>query len=152
MPASIEIRLFRPADQAAVRDLVAAGLEEQWGFRDPSSNPDLTDIGRSYAQGTFLVACDGDAVVGAGALVPRGGGVAEIARMSVAKDRRRCGIGGALLGALVRHAEAQRVQRLILETTETWHEVVLFYLDHGFAITHHANGDAHFARDLTVPD
>ena len=145
----ITIRNFEPRDQSQAQELILSGLQEHWGFRDPSKNPDLRDIGRSFRDGAFLVACEGARIVGTGALKPRTATVAEIVRMSVAVDRRRRGIGGMILHSLVDRARRARVEQIVLETTETWSDVIRFYLTHGFRITHHEAGDVYFALDLT---
>jgi hypothetical protein len=67
----ITLRLFRPEDQTAVKNLILAGLKEHWGTLDPTLNPDLNDIAQTYANATFLVAWEGDRIIGTGALVPR---------------------------------------------------------------------------------
>jgi hypothetical protein len=33
---------------------------------------------------------------------------------------------------------------IVLETTETWHEVIAFYQRSGFEITHYKGGDVYF--------
>jgi putative acetyltransferase len=149
----ITLHVFQPADQAAVKDLILAGLAEHWGTLDPSKNPDLDDIAASYtaasdAGAVFLVARYQDRIIGTGALVPRQNGVAEVVRMSVAADWRRQGIGRMILQALVDHARQAEFKRIILETTETWQEVIAFYLRFGFRITHNKDGDMYFELDL----
>ena len=150
----VTLHPFQPADQEAVKTLILAGLVEHWGVLDPSKNPDLDDIAASYAGAVFLVARhnstrrDGG-IIGTGALIPRQGsdaedGDAEVVRMSVAADWRRKGIGRMILQALVDHARESGCQRIILETTETWQEVIAFYLRFGFHITHHQDGDVYF--------
>lgn len=76
---SVVIRRFVPADQTQARELILSGLEERWDKRDDSKNPDLVNIGRSYAAAVFLVACDGERIVGTGALVPEPDGVSKSA-------------------------------------------------------------------------
>ena len=139
---------FHPDDQAAVKQLILAGLVEHWGFLDPTKNPDLEDIAASYHAGTFLVARLEEEIVGTGALVPRQAGTAEIVRMSVAQQHRRSGIGRRILAALIAQARAQGFQRVILETTATWQEVIEFYLRCGFRITHYQDGDVYFLLEL----
>jgi GNAT superfamily N-acetyltransferase len=144
---------FQPADQAAVKDLILAGLAEHWGTLDPSKNPDLDDIAASYAAAsnsgaTFLVARYQDRIIGTGALVPRQNGIVEVVRMSVAANGRRQGIGRMILQALVDRARQDGFQRIILETTETWQEVIAFYLHFGFRITHYKDGDVYFELTL----
>jgi hypothetical protein len=40
----LTISPFHPADQAAARTLILAGLQERWGHLDPRYNADLDDI------------------------------------------------------------------------------------------------------------
>jgi GNAT superfamily N-acetyltransferase len=142
---------FQPENQAAVKRLILAGLTEHWGQLDPTKNPDLDDIGATYAHATFLVAWWHGTIVGTGALLPRSAHSAEIVRMSVAAHMRRHGIGTRLLQRLVAHAQARGYRRLILETTATWHEVIAFYQRNGFQITHCRDGDVYFRLDLVDP-
>ena len=128
--------------------MILSGLVEHWGFLDETKNPDLEDIAVSYAGATFLVGRLGDRIVGSGALVPRSRETAEIVRMSVAKEMRQQGIGRQILGALLEQARAQGFQRVILETTATWSEVVAFYLRCGFHITHTQDGDVYFMMEI----
>lgn len=144
----ITLHPFQPADQAEVKALILAGLVEHWGVLDPSKNPDLEDIAATYAGATFLVARHAGRIIGTGALVPRLEGMAEVVRMSVAADCRRRGIGNTILHALVTHARQAGFRRVILETTDTWQEVIAFYLRFGFRITHYQDGDVYFALDL----
>ncbi|NJM41768.1 MAG: GNAT family N-acetyltransferase, partial [Anaerolineae bacterium] len=90
-------------------------------------------------------------IVGCGALVLRKDGVAEVVRMSVSKAVRRAGLGTRVLQALVDRARSMGLRQVILETTETWHEVIAFYQRFGFRITHHIGGeggDVYFVFDL----
>lgn len=142
------LRPFKPEDQVAVKNLVLSGLVEHWGVLDPTRNPDLDDIADSYANAVFLVAWLEDRIIGTGALLPREGGVAEIVRMSVARDFRRLGVGRRILNALCTHARRLGCKQVVLETTATWTEVIEFYLRYGFRITHTRDGDVYFSLDL----
>jgi GNAT superfamily N-acetyltransferase len=148
MDTSISLALFQPSDQVAVKSLVLAGLVDHWGQLDPSLNPDLNDIAGSYRGAFFLVAKENGRVVGCGALVPLDAHTAEIKRMSVAASLRRRGLGRRILTTLCEQAEARGFRRVILETTETWDEVIAFYLAFGFRITHHKDGDVYFVYNL----
>ena len=143
---NITIRPFTPSDQAAVKALILDGLVEHWGELDPTLNPDLNDIAQSYAGATFLVACEGDRIVGSGALVPRSAAVAEIVRMSVAADCRRRGIASQILAHLCQAARDGGFQKIILETTATWTDVITFYRRFGFSITGYVEGE--FGTDV----
>jgi GNAT superfamily N-acetyltransferase len=142
------IRPFQPEDQAAAKALILEGLKERWGKIDPLKNPDLDDIRSSYASGFFRVAIRNGQIVGSGALVPRAGGEMEIRRMSVRRDLRRHGIGGAILRRLIEDARASGCRRIILETTSDWKDAVAFYQKRGFYITHHQEGDTYFLLEV----
>lgn len=145
----ITLAPFHPANQAAVKELILAGLVEHWGFLDAEKNPDLDDIAASYAEATFLVAWLNNQIVGTGALVMRLDGVGEIVRMSVAWNLRRQGIGRSILQALLDQARALGFRQVILETTAAWQEVVEFYQRNGFLVTHHQDGDIYFMKDIS---
>ena len=57
-------------------------------------------------------------------------------------------LAGGILAALLEAARQSGCRRVILETTETWDEVIAFYLSCGFRITHHQDGDVYFERLL----
>jgi GNAT superfamily N-acetyltransferase len=144
--SDLSITPFSPADQGPARALILAGLEEHWGWLDPTLNPDLDDIAAAYADGVFLVARASGEVVGTGALLPEGERTARIVRMSVARGRRRSGIGSGVLDALLAHARRLGYRTIVLETTATWDDAIAFYLRHGFCIVDHCDGDTHFER------
>lgn len=141
---SITLSPFTPADQPAVKALVLAGLADHWGTLDPSKNPDLNDIAAAYKDAYFIVAREKDEVIGCGALVPHTPDSAEVVRMSVAAAARRRGLGRRILSALCAEAKARGFRRVILETTQTWSEVIAFYQSFGFRITHYKDGDVYF--------
>jgi GNAT superfamily N-acetyltransferase/molybdopterin converting factor small subunit len=145
---SMWIRPFRPADQPACKALILAGLVEHWGFLDPSLNPDLDDIDASYAQGCFLTAWEGEGLIGTGAFLAVDAQTVQVVRMSVLKALRAKGVGSTILAALLAEAATRGYLRAVLETTETWQEVVRFYLKAGFEITHRLDGDIFFEKDL----
>lgn len=147
---TLVIRPFQPEDQEEVKALILSGLVDHWGTLDPTKNPDLNDIARSYADAVFLVARLDGRIVGTGALVPRAESTAEIVRMSVASDMRRMGIGKRILLELIHSAKSRGFSRIILETTATWAEVIAFYQSMGFMLTHLMNGDQYFEMDLTA--
>lgn len=144
----ITILPFRPENQVEVKNLILAGLTEHWGVLDPSKNPDLNDIRSTYTDAVFLVAWFQNKIIGTGALIPRSKSTAEIVRMSVAADMRRKGIGRKILHRLCEEAKTAGYQHLVLETTESWDEVIEFYKNFGFHTTHYLDGDVYFALDL----
>ncbi|HOG48345.1 MAG TPA: GNAT family N-acetyltransferase, partial [Anaerolineae bacterium] len=100
------IRPLRPQDQDTARRLILAGMAEHWGAIDATCNPDLKDIVANYAGATFLLAWQGDALVGTGALIHEAEVVARVVRMSVARAMRRRGIGRLILQHLLERARA----------------------------------------------
>jgi GNAT superfamily N-acetyltransferase len=136
--------LFQSSDQDSVKRLILNGLVEHWGFEDPTKNPDLDDIQKSYRDATFYTAWCKDQLIGCGALVHRDEKTAEIVRMSVDKNHRRIGIGTYILMALLSAARKSGYTRVILETTTSWSHVISFYLNNGFKITHSRDGDTYF--------
>lgn len=145
---TIFLSAFQPEDQAAVKALILSGLQDHWGSLDLTKNPDLNDIAASYRGAVFLVARQHARVIGSGALVPRSPEVGEVVRMSVASELRGQGIGSQILTELLRQARGLGLKRVILETTETWAEVITFYQHHGFQISHYQDGDVYFSLDL----
>jgi GNAT superfamily N-acetyltransferase len=144
----ISVRPFRPEDQFAAQELILAGLEEHWGYLDPTKNPDLDDIASTYADGLFLVAHCGDELVGTGALTREADGTAHIVRMSVAAHARRRGIGTLILCHLCEQARALGHRQILVETTSTWNGAIAFYERHGFQAIGSYDGDTYFVLDL----
>ena len=126
------MRPFEARDQAAARALILQGLGEHFGQIDETLNPDLNDIATSYATGVFLVACDGDEIVGSGALTPREDAVAILSRMSTAATHRRRGVGRAVLTRLVEAARERGCSRVVLGTNADWADAIAFYVAFGF--------------------
>jgi len=149
---------MHPSDRDAVRTLILDGLREHWGTIDPTLNRDVDDLGATEHDRVTLVATDGGQdggrVVGTGTVVRRDDRCAEIIRMSVASAHRRAGVGRLLVEALVAVARQWSVERVVLETTASWTDVMHFYERSGFTVTHFADGD--FGRDawfeLELPD
>ncbi|WP_420630608.1 GNAT family N-acetyltransferase [Candidatus Leptofilum sp.] len=144
----IEIRPFRPQDQTAVKQLILAGLADHWGTLDLTLNPDLNDIAHSYQGETFLLAVQNGEIVGCGALITENEerGYGRIVRMSVKKANRRQGIGQLILAHLETAAKLRQFSKIVLETTQTWHNVIAFYQASGYQIIGHWGGDTHFEK------
>ena len=143
--SELSIGPFAARDQDAVQALILDGLREHWGQLDPSLNPDLDDLARSYREGTVLVAWRDGGIVGAGAVVPTEAGEGEVKRLGVARAHRRTGVACALLRALVAVAVDEGWTALVLETSANWADAVALYLAFGFTLTHHEEGA--FGRD-----
>jgi ribosomal protein S18 acetylase RimI-like enzyme len=151
MSDQVTIRRFRPADQAAVRRLVLAGLGDHFGTIDETLNPDLDDIQRAYVDRGSLVALAelDDALVGAGTLIEESPGVGRLVRMSVAKHNRGRGIGKQLVRHLLDAARERGYHRIVVETTEDWEDAIALYRACGFETEGFRDGDIHMALVLT---
>jgi len=147
---NVTIRPFQPADQAATKKLILAGLAEHWGTLDPTLNPDLNDIVHSYQNETFLLAVQDGEIIGCGALITEKGmaGYGRIVRMSVKKENRRQGLGQLILHHLQLAAKQRHFQKIVLETTQTWLDVVAFYQANGFKIIGQQDGDTHVEKAI----
>lgn len=145
---ALHLRPFAPADQAAAQTLILTGLGERWGWIDPTLNPDLDDIARTYAAGYFLVGELHGEVVATGALIPEAEGIWRVVRMSVRRDLRGRGIGRRVLTALLDHARQQGSRAVVLETTSTWTDAVEFYTRAGFQQVEVRDGETHMVLPL----
>jgi GNAT superfamily N-acetyltransferase len=143
--SSIDVGALGPDQHDDVRTLILSGLGEHWGSVDDALNPDLVDLASTYSSGRTLVACEGRRVVGTGTVIPRDGVTAEIVRMSVAPEFRRAGVGRRLVADLIDTARQWGMERVILETSADWTDVVEFYQRCGFSLTHFEQGA--FGRD-----
>ena len=84
-------------------------------------------VGYYEAVQEFLVATDGDQVVGCGALHVMWSDLAEVRTLAVAPDHRGTGLGHRLLAALLERARALGLSRVFCLTFE-----VDFFAKHGF--------------------
>ena len=144
----IKILPFHSKNQTAIKALILDGLVDHWGTLDESKNPDLNKIATIYADANFLVAWLDDEIIGTGAFKPHSKKQVEIVRMSVKKELRRQGIGQQILTELLRRAAGAGYEEVILETTDTWKDVIAFYQQYGFEITHYLDGDVYFRKNL----
>jgi len=98
----------------------------------PAESNHLLDVSSLQAPNvSFLVAREGDAVLGYGALVaspPFG----EVKRMYVDTSARRRGIGQAILDAIEQRARAMNLTHLRLETGIHQPEAIALYAARGF--------------------
>jgi ribosomal protein S18 acetylase RimI-like enzyme len=92
----------------------------------------------------------GEEIIGCGALIKEEGmaGYGRVVRMSVKKENRRQGLGQLILHHLQIAAKQRQFHKIVLETTQTWAEVVAFYQANGFHIVGRKNGDTHFEKNL----
>ena len=86
-------------------------------------------VGYYEAVQEFVVAADGDRVIGCGALHVLWSDLAEIRTLAVDPSRRRHGVGHALMTALLERARAFGLTRVFCLTFETE-----FFASHGFRV------------------
>ena len=130
---AIQICSFDSRYQDAAAKLINEGLGERFGgVADPTLNPDLYDIAKTYKSGEFVLALHRDQLVGTGALVPEGRKTGRIARMHTMNTYRRLGVGTRILQELERRAQLRGLSRLVLETNASWDDAISFYLKHGY--------------------
>jgi putative acetyltransferase len=137
------LRVARPEDEAAVRDLVFDVLREYGLPPDPGrTDADLAGLPRCYvdAGGTFdvLVARDpgrgegGEEVVGTVGLMPVAAGEVELRKMYLRPDWRGRGEGKRLLRHALARAGELGFRRVVLETASSMREARALYEAHGF--------------------
>ena len=121
------------ADARAFHDLNAGWITQHFALEETDLAV-MLDPQRSVvdAGGAVLVARDGEARIGCVALLPHGPGVAELAKMTVAQDRRGTGLGRALITAAIEKARAMGFDRLVLESNTALVAAVRLYESVGF--------------------
>ena len=144
----LTIQPFSPNYQDPAHRLILSGLEEHWGWIDENLNPDLKNIAASYASGHFVIGLIGNSLAATGALIPEDNESKRIVRMSVALPHRRKGFGKQILNHLVNLARQMQTGKIVLETTETWYDVISFYRAYGFKVQHHQDGNVHMSMEV----
>lgn len=148
---NLAIRPLRPAEQAAARQLILAGLREHFGWIDETCNPDLEDLEAAYLWPghCFVVAeLDGN-IVGTGALVEEAPGVGRLVRISVDRHFRGRGIGRRLVQHLIAEARARGYRRVVCETNDDWEDAIALYRAYGFVEEARCDSEVHFALNLS---
>ena len=146
-----------PKTAPLARDLILEGLKERFGWLNPTLNPDLQDILRSYTHAghLFLVGSLNNApgeVICTGALTHETTKRARIMRVSVKKDCRRKGFATTMVSALETHAREtgmREIEEILLETTDTWKSAIDFYLALGYRIYEYSEGNCHMKKRLS---
>ena len=144
------IRLFKPPDQSAARQLILTGLGEHFGFIDETCNPDLDDIAANYIEPnhTFVVAEIETKLVGTGALITEREGTGRLVRMSVSRKHRRKGIGRALVSYLLDIARQQGFTRVVVTTEPDWEDAIGLYRHCGFTEYKRDDVDVYFSLEV----
>ncbi|MCH4825189.1 GNAT family N-acetyltransferase [Planococcus halocryophilus] len=146
----IRIHQITKGFEEEARELILKGLEERFGFIDPTYNPDLKDISYSYSRrGTvFLVGIYNGRIICTGAITHEAPGVGRIERMSVLKGYRRIGVAKIMMYHLESWAKQEGYQQLVLETNGTWYSAIEFYKSQQYHL-YLVDGECdHFSKKL----
>lgn len=119
----ITIRRAMPADAQAIADLVNLGERE--GQLIPRSIDSIRNTIDDW-----MIAQNGDRIVGVGSLVEMGPTLSEIRSLAVAPDYRKFGIGAKIVAALFNLAREREIPTLFALT-----RAVPFFEKQGFTVT-----------------
>ena len=132
------VRTYEARDWPQVWDLHEQGLRDTAAWHpDPRFNDDLLHIESAYlGEGShFWVIEEDDRLVGMVAVRRIDAATAELKRMRVARDRRRMGMGQALLELAEDFCRAQRYGRIALNTTDRQWAAQELYRKNGYRQT-----------------
>jgi putative acetyltransferase len=131
--ADIVIRDFKPGDEAAFRDINIEWIARF--FVVEAKDREVLDNPRKYILdpgGAIFLAFDGDAPVGAVALMVMGQGSVELAKMGVRPAAQGKGVGRKLVAAAVDKARSMGMKRIYIETNSKLGPAIKLYHDAGF--------------------
>ncbi len=122
----LEIRRYRPEDNAAVKELHFAGIAQMREISPVAGNPDprnysqdMDDIEGVYLNnGDFLVGVRDKEIVAIGAIKKFTESCAEIKRIRVRRDCQRHGYAAAIMLKLMKSAARLGYTELCLDTLE----------------------------------
>ena len=118
--------------QPEVRALISA-LDGLMASLYPAASNHLLDVDTlALDDVTFLVARDGERIVGCGAMRRHDARLGEVKRMFVDPHARGLGLGARILGAIEAEAVRQGLRRLALETGIHQPEAIGLYRKAGF--------------------
>ena len=130
---NVEVRQVDPRSPealAALRRYVGEMFQRGVWFGTPDETEEVDDF--QAPKGAFVVAGEGQEVIGCGGLRMLDPTTREIKRMWVDPARRRSGIASMILSALEEIAARLGFDRLRLDTNEELAEALAFYRRHGF--------------------
>ncbi|MDP3176600.1 MAG: GNAT family N-acetyltransferase [Spirochaetaceae bacterium] len=131
----IRISRLTPEDRLPARELVeryVRSLEIDLSFQEIGS--ELEDFPSKYSepQGAFLLAKDGDVIVGCVGLKRLDDETCEMKRLYVADSHKGKGIGKRLVGAIIAEAIGKSYKKMRLDTLEDMHAAQSLYRGFGF--------------------
>jgi [ribosomal protein S18]-alanine N-acetyltransferase len=127
--SAVRLREMNRADMAAIIAL------EQELFPEDAWSPEMfaAEFAQPPARRLYLVAEEGNALIGYAGMMFTGGSQADVVTLAVAPARWGEGTGTALLTALVDEAEKRGYREVLLEVREDNPRARGLYLRHGFA-------------------
>ena len=125
----MRLREMNRADMAAIIAL------EQELFPEDAWTPEMfaAEFAQPPSRRLYLVAEDGNALIGYAGMMFTGGSQADVVTLAVNPDRWGEGTGTALLEALVDEADKRGYEEVLLEVREDNPRARQLYLRHGFA-------------------
>ncbi|TAA70496.1 GNAT family N-acetyltransferase [Planococcus salinarum] len=146
----VKIHQITKIFEEEARELILKGLEERFGFIDPTYNPDLKSILHSYSQkgAIFLVGTYKNRVICTGAISYEEPGIGRVERMSVLKEFRRTGVAKIMMNHLESWAMQEGYQQLVLETNSNWHSAIEFYQNRQYHLYLNDGECSYFSKNL----
>jgi predicted N-acetyltransferase YhbS len=131
--AEVSLRKAEPAEAEAMAGLInrAFAVERFFIDGDRTSPEKVREL---FATGSFLVAADGDVLVGC-VYVERRGERCYLGLLSVDPARRRSGLGSRLMAAAEDHARKAGCHAMDLRLVNLRHKLPAFYRGLGYAET-----------------
>jgi GNAT superfamily N-acetyltransferase len=132
-PPSIQIRPFRPGDEAAFRRLNEEWIVRHFALEDADREL-LGDPAKHILApgGQIWLAVDGEEAVGCCALIREEPGLYLVAKMGVTEAYQGRGIGRKLLAAVIAGAKELGASRLSLESNTKLPSAIHLYESAGF--------------------
>jgi len=125
---TVRLREMKRADMPAIMAL------EQELFPEDAWTPEMfaAEFAQPPSRRLYLVAEDGDALVGYAGMMFTGGSQADVVTLAVSPARWGEGTGTALLTTLVDEADKRGYEEVLLEVREDNPRARRLYLRHGF--------------------
>ena len=125
---TVRLREMKRADMPAIMAM------ERELFPEDAWTPEMfaAEFAQPPSRRLYLVAEDGNALVGYAGMMFTGGSQADVVTLAVSPDRWGEGTGAALLTALVDEADKRGYEEVLLEVREDNPRARRLYLRHGF--------------------
>jgi predicted GNAT family N-acyltransferase len=125
----MKVELFTPQDAARLAEAIAVRVAVFVHEQAVPLELELDEHDRADADAVHALARDDDGVLGTGRLYARDAQTAQIGRMAVLRTVRGCGVGAALLRALMEEAQRRGYRAAVLDAQQ---HAVGFYEKSGF--------------------